>query len=126
MQVHSLKLNIQDVETADGHKIAALFGTLFLDKGEYEKNEEGNVLLDDAGEPIPKYETINFTDALNTNKEFKRCIQTMIIQALTLKNLEIAKEAGTLAHYVEERTGMKPKRGSRSTPAKKILRKARG
>lgn len=94
MQIHSLKLTIQDVRTKDSAKIAVVMGTLFIDEGKKQSNPE-------TMQPEPVYEQINFTTALNNSSKFKQCIQEMIIEALTLKNLKIARENGNLTHFVE-------------------------
>lgn len=110
MKIHSLKLTIQDMKTSDDKDVAAVMGTVFIEDGEFKKNEDGNIVLDDAGDPIPIYETINFTTALHTNRELKRVVQELIIEAVSLKNLEIAKENGTLSHYLKAMTTLgKPK-----------------
>ncbi len=83
MQVHSLKLSFQDIVSKDGAKLAVVLGTLYLDNKE------------------PELEKINFTTAISTNPKLKTVIQEMIVEALTLKNLQIAKENGTLTHFVE-------------------------
>ena len=51
--------------------------------------------------PEPELETINFTTALGNNQKLKSVIQDLIVEAVTLKNLKIAKENGTLTHYLE-------------------------
>ncbi len=101
MQINSLKLTIQDVHTADHVRIAGVFGTLFLDVGEYKMGPDDEPMLDEAGEKIPIYETIEFTFALEENADFKKCIKDIILQATTLKNLKIAKENGTVSHFLE-------------------------
>lgn len=94
MQIHSLKLNIQDVHTKDAAKVAVVMGTLFIDDGKKVVNSE-------TMKPEPAYETINFTTLLSNNETFKRSIQDLIMEALTLKNLKIAKENGNLTHFLE-------------------------
>lgn len=119
MKINSLKLTIQDVETADGKPIAAIMGTVFIEDGTFKKDINDQLVLDQEGMPIPFYETINFTTALSSAPSLKKDIQALIIEALTLKNLEIAKENGTLSHFVQTITGEKPKKGSRSTKPKR-------
>jgi len=94
MQIHSLKLTFQDVLTKDGAKIAAVLGTIYLDDGKIISNSE-------TLKPEPEYEKINFTSSLDSNTKLKSVIQEMIIEALTLKNLKLAKDNGTLTHFVE-------------------------
>lgn len=94
MQVHSLKLTVQDVMTKDGAKIAAVMGTLFIDSGKTIANSE-------TMNPEPELETIQFTTALNSSVELKKVIQKLIMEAVTLKNLKIAKESGTVSHFLE-------------------------
>lgn len=119
-KIHSLTITIQDVETADKKKASVIFGTLFIDNGEFQKDGSGELALDAAGEPVPDYEKIQFTDALHRpdNALFKRCIQSMIVQALTLKDLEIAKRDGSIAHFVQSITGQPLKQGSNPTKPK--------
>lgn len=107
-QIHSLKLTIQDVNTKDAAKIAAVMGTLFVDHGEKKLNEA-------TGEFEPVYEQIDFTTALFNHPELQQGVRAMIMEALTLKDLKIAKESNTLSHYVEAITGesTKPKRVKR-------------
>jgi hypothetical protein len=94
MQIHSLKLTFQDIVTKDGAKIAAVLGTLYIDDGKMVANKE-------TLKPEPEYEKINFTTALSNNLKLKTVIQEMIVEALTLKNLQLAKENGNLTHFVE-------------------------
>lgn len=100
MKINSLKLTIQDAITKDKKPIAAVYGTVFIDNDEF-KEADGEFVLDEYGEKIPVYETINFTTALSYVTGFKAMIQQMIIEALTLKNMEIAKENGELSHFVQ-------------------------
>lgn len=94
MKVHSLKLTLQDIVTKDGAKIAAVMGTLFIDSGKTIANKE-------TMNPEPELEAINFTTSLNSSVELKTVMQKLIIEALTLKNLKIAKESGTITHFLE-------------------------
>jgi hypothetical protein len=118
MKIHSLKLTLQDVETADKKKVAAIFGTVFIDNDQFKEDINGPV-LDENGEKTPIYETINFTTLLSNVEHFKQIAQTMIIEALTLKNMEIAEENGTLSHFVRsigaEHLIEKPTKGFRKT-----------
>ena len=113
MQVHSLKLTIQDVHTKDNAKIAAVMGTLFIDTGKTVANAE-------TLQPEPELETIHFTTALNTDPELKKVIQALIVEAATLKNLKIAKESGTLNHFLEScGVDTKPKAAKRVSKTRK-------
>ena len=108
MQIHSLKLTFQDVVTKDGAKIAAVMGTLYIDDGKVVANKE-------TLKPEPEYEKISFTTALGSNQKLKSVIQEMIVEALTLKNLKIAKENGTMTHFLES-VGL----NSRPVPKKRV------
>lgn len=94
MKVHSLKLTIQDVHTKDSFKIAAILGTLTIDTGKKVANKT-------TLKPEPELEHIQFTTALNNDPAFKSMIQGMIVEALSLRELKIAKESGTLSHLLE-------------------------
>jgi len=111
MQIHSLKLTFQDVTTKDGAKIAAVMGTLYIDDGKMVANKE-------TLKPEPEYEKISFTTALGSNQKLKSVIQEMIVEALTLKNLKIAKENGTMTHFLES-VGVNP----RTVPRKRVSKK---
>lgn len=119
MKIHSLKLTLQDVETADKKKVAAIFGTVFIDNDTYKMDINGPV-LDENGEKTPIFETINFTTLLKNVDHFKQVAQQMIIEALTLKNMEIAEKNGDLSHFVRsvgaEHLIEKPTKGFRKTP----------
>lgn len=122
MQIHSLKLTIQDVVSKEGVKIATVFGTLILDTGDKAKTETGEDRLDAEGATIPVLEDIQFILPVNSSKELKAVIQSLAVEALTLKNLEIAKKEGQLSHYVKQVTGLLPKKkkkGLPNTPKKK-------
>lgn len=101
MQIHSLKLTFQDIVTKDAAKLAVVNGTLFIDTGKQVANTE-------TLKPEPEFETINFTTALGNSPDLKRIIQTLVMEALTLKNLKIAKENGNLTHFLET-TGVQTK-----------------
>jgi hypothetical protein len=113
MQVHSLKLTIQDVTTKDAARIAAVMGTLFIDTGKTVANKE-------TLKTEPEMEVIHFTTALNNNPTLKKVIQDLIMEAATLKNLKIAKESGTINHFLES-CGVQSTVG-----AKKMVSKTRG
>lgn len=122
MQIHSLKLTVQDVVSKEGVKIATVFGTLILDTGDKAKTETGEDRLDAEGMTIPVLDNIDFVIPINSSKELKAVIQGLAAEALTLKNLEIAKKEGQLSHYVKEIVGYIPKpkkQGPRSIPKKK-------
>ena len=130
MKINSLKLTIQDVTTADNHRVAGISATLFIDDGEFKMNEleDGTKepVLDEDGEKIPMYETINATGALGANPEMKKVIQALIIELLTLKNLEVAKENGEIEHFVQAVQGVgeeATKKVSGKNKKPKIVRK---
>lgn len=110
MQIHSLKLTVQDIVSKEGDKIATVFGTLVLDTGEKAKTEKGEDRLDAEGETIPVLENIDFIIPVNSSKELKAVIQSLAVQALTLKDMEIAEKNGQLSHYVEAVQGFAPKK----------------
>lgn len=110
------------MKTSDDKPIAAVMGTVFIDNDEWKRNEEGNMVLDGEGMPIPIYETINFTTALHTDPGLLKCIQTLIIEALTLKNLAIAEKNGTISHFLEA-VGAGPKKAKRGSNVTKIKRR---
>lgn len=128
MQIHSLKLTVQDVVSKEGDKIATVFGTLILNTGEKAKDARGEDRRDAEGDTIPVLENIDFVIPVNSSKELKAVIQSLAVQALTLKDMEIAEKEGELSHYVQAIQGIAPKKakivrlpkkGSRSTPKKK-------
>ena len=122
MQIHSIRLTIQDVVTSDNVPVVALLGAVYIDDGKKMVDDEGNTKLDEDGNAIPDYEKINFTSLLSQNPTFKKEIQKMAIEAITLHNLEQAKKDGKELEFLQDYgLGLeKPKpRGSRSTPAKK-------
>ena len=103
MQIHSLKLTFQDIITKDAAKLAVMMGTLFIDHGTKVLNEK-------TGEFEPDLESIQFTTALSNAPKLQEALQPLIIEALTLKNIKIAKENGTLTHFLESVGGtIKPK-----------------
>lgn len=99
MKIHSLKLTIQDTISKDKKPVAVLAGTVFIDEGKYKEDTNGPV-LDKEGEKIPYYETINFVTSLDKNPEMKKHVQALLVEALTLKDMEIEKTNGTLSHFV--------------------------
>lgn len=101
MQIHSLKLTIQDMPDKTGKLFAAVYGTLIIDTGETAKDAEGNEKKDKEGQVIPILENINFITPLNSSRELKMCVQGLAIEALTLKDMEISKKNGQLSHYVD-------------------------
>lgn len=105
MKINSLKITVQDVTTSDGHTVAGLSTTLFIDDGEFKMQEleDGTkeFVLDKEGEKIPMYEIINASGALGVNPDMKRVVQELVITLLTMKNLKIAKKNGELTHFVE-------------------------
>lgn len=109
MQIHSLQLTIQDIVSKEGDKIATVFGKLVLDTGEKAKTEQGEDRLDDEGQLIPILDSINFVIPVNSSKELKAVVQSLAVQALTLKDMEIAEKNGQLSHYVEAIGAAAPK-----------------
>ena len=101
MQINSLKLTIQDLPDAKGKLFAAVYGTLIVDTGEVKKDEDGKEVKDTEGEGVKILENINFVMPLNQSVELRRVIQAMAMEALTLKNYQIAKENGQLSHFIE-------------------------
>ena len=93
-------------------------GTVFIDKGEKVLNEK-------SGEFENDLETINFTTTLDNAPELKSSIQSLVVEALTLKNLKIAKENGNLTHFIESvgaTTDSKPSKNAKviHSKAKKV------
>lgn len=114
MQIHSLKLTFQDIVTKDAAKLAVMMGTLFIDNG-------GKVLNNKNGEFEPKLESIQFTTALSNAPDLQAALQPLIMEALTLKNIKIAKENGTLTHFLESvgvETKPKPRKRVSKTRSK--------
>lgn len=87
-------------EAEGGRLFAAVHGTLIVNTGDVAKDKDGNPRLDDEKQEIPVLENINFSFPLDKVETFKTDIQAMIIEALTLKNWEIAKENGQLSHFI--------------------------
>lgn len=122
MKVHSLTLHLQDFIDAKSKKMyAGVYGKLTLNTEEPALDEEGNQKLDEEKQPIFMLEDIPFGFNLDKSPLFRSEIQAMVIEALTLKNLEIAKENGQISHFVQAMSKLIPKgfRGSRTTAPKK-------
>lgn len=117
MKINSLKLTIQDMPDKEGKLFAAMYGTLILDTGEVKQDKDGKPVVDKEGVVIPILENINFIAPLNKSKELKAVVQSLCIEALTLKDMEIAKKNGQLSHYVEKIKGMAPKKAKKAGPA---------
>jgi len=126
MKIHSLKLTVQDVPSKEGRNIATVFGTLTLDTEEVAKDAEGKERLDAEGATIPVLDDINFVIPVNSSPELKAVIQSLAVQALTLKDMEIAKKNGQLSHYVQAVEGVvpeKPEPAPIPVPRRKIKKK---
>ena len=108
MKIHSLKLTIQDMPGKDGKLFAAVYGTLTLDMEEPALDEKGEQKLDAEGQPISMLDDINFVTPLNASKELKAVVQSMAVEALTLKDMKVAKKNGQLSHYVDSVKGLQP------------------
>lgn len=106
MKINSLKLTIQDMPDKEGKLFAAVYGTLILDTGEVKQDKDGKPVVDKEGVLIPILENINFITPLNSSKELKACVQALAVEALTLKNMEIAKKEGQLSHFVQAIEGV--------------------
>lgn len=118
MKIHSLKLTIQDVPSKEGRPVATVFGTLTLDTEELAKDEKGETRVDSEGVVVPILDDINFVLPVNSSPELKAVVQSLAVQALTLKDMEIAKKNGQLSHYVETVQGVapEPKKGPGAIP----------
>jgi hypothetical protein len=101
MKIHSLKLTIQDVPNEEGELFAGVFGSIVVDTGEVAKNEDGTNRLDEDNVEVPILEDIQFIFPLDKDEVFKGNIQAIVMEALTLKNWQIAKENGQLSHFIE-------------------------
>lgn len=122
MKIHSLKLTIQDLPDKNGELFAGVYGTLTIDTGEVKRDENGEPVADKEGMLIPILDDINFVQALNKSKELKAVVQAIAVEALTLKDMTIAKKNGQLSHYIKSVKGLSPvpkKRGSNVTKPKK-------
>jgi N-dimethylarginine dimethylaminohydrolase len=89
-KLRSVTLTLQDVTTKDGVTLAAVFGTLAIDTGKVRLNEK-------TFHQEPVLESINFTTALANHPIFKEQINSLITEALTLKEMKIAQEEGLLS-----------------------------
>lgn len=110
MKIHSLKLTIQDMPGKDDKLFAAVYGTLTLDMEEPALDEKGEPKVDKEGQPISMLDDINFVTPLNASKELKAVVQSMAVEALTLKDMEVAKKNGQLSHYVEKIKALDPRK----------------
>jgi len=122
MKIHSLKITVQDIPDKKGKLFAAMFGTVVLDTGEVSKDKDGKDKLDDEGNPVPLLEDIQTIVPLDANPEFKSQVQAFLVEAITLKNLEIAEENGEISHFVKSvgaTVGKKKKGSNRTKPKKK-------
>ena len=117
MKIHSLKLTIQDMPDKEGKLFAGVFGTLVLDTEEVKRDVDGEPVADKEGVVIPILDNINFIVPLNKSKELKAVVQSLAVEALTLKDMEIAKKNGQLSHYVEAIQGIAPKAKKKAGPA---------
>jgi hypothetical protein len=88
-KLRSVTLTLQDVVTKDGVSLAAVFGTLSIDTGEIRLNEKM--------QQEPVLESINFTTALANHPVFKEQVTSLITEALTLKEMKIARDEGLLS-----------------------------
>jgi len=108
MKIHSLRLIVQDMPDKDGKLFAVVSGTLTIDTGEVKTDEKGKPVVDKEKVVVPILEDINFMIPLNSSKELKAVVQSLAVEALTLKDMEIAKKNGQLSHYVESVKGFAP------------------
>lgn len=105
----------------EGKLFAAVFGTLVIDTGEVSKEKDGETpKKDKEGDLVAILEDIQFIVPLNQSKELKTVIQSLAVEALTLKELKVAKKNGQLSHFVEKivSLGKKKVKGPRNTPKK--------
>lgn len=122
MKIHSLTLIIQDFIDKDTKKpYAGVYGKLTLNTEEQAQNEDGTLKFDEEKDPVYMMEDIPFGFNMDKSSLFRSEIQAMMIEALTLKNLEIAKENGQVSHFVQKMKSLLPKsrRGARTTAPKK-------
>lgn len=110
MKIHSLKLTIQDMPGKDGKLFAAVYGTLTLDMEEPALDEKGNPKVDKEGQAISMLDDINFVTNLNSSPELKKVVQALAVEALTLKDMEVAKKNGQLSHYVDKIKALDPRK----------------
>lgn len=131
MQIHSLNLVVQDAPTVEGKMVATVFGKLVMKTGEVAKTAEGTPRLDEEGQEIPVLDDINFVIPVSSSKELKAVIQSLAVQALTLKDLEVVEKKGPqeLSHYVQAVKGFAPdevikkERAPIPVPRRKIKKK---
>lgn len=108
-----------------GELFAAVSGKVVLDTGEVKVDEKLEPVLDENGDTTPILEDINFMFSLNKEPSFQSNIQAIVMEALTLKNLEIAEENGQISHFIKA-MGVEPekkKRGSKTTKPKRKKKK---
>ena len=86
MKIHSVRITIQDVYTSDDVPVVAGFTDIFIDQGEKMVSEDG--------EEQPKYKKLSSTFLLGKNPKFKQEIQKMVIETITLHDLEEKKKNG--------------------------------
>jgi len=125
MKVDSVRLHIQDMPDKKGELFAVVSGKITLDTGEVKLDEHLKPVLDEYGDEIPILDDINVMFPLNKEITFKSNIQAIVMEALTLKNLEIAEENGQISHFVKA-MGVEPekkKRGSKTTKPKRKKKK---
>jgi hypothetical protein len=118
MKIDSIKLHIQDLPDKKGKLFAAVSGKVTLNTGEVKLDEKLEVVLDENGDEIPILEDINMMFALNKDPSFAANIQAIAMEALTLKNLEIAEENGQISHFVQAVGAPEKKKGLRITKPK--------
>ena len=94
----------------DGKLFAAVYGTLTLDMEEPALDEKGEQKLDAEGQAISMLDDINFVTPLNTSKELKMVVQSLAVEALTLKDMQVAKKNGQLSHYIEKIKALDPRK----------------
>lgn len=94
MKIHSIRITIQDVMTAENIPVVAGFTDIFLDNDEIILDDEGNPKLTDEGLPQKKFEKISATWLLSQNVVLKKEIQKMVITTLTQFDIDRRKEKG--------------------------------
>lgn len=102
MKVHSIRITIQDVPTAENVPVVAGFTDIFLDHGEFMVDDEGNTKLTEDGEPQKKFEKITATWLLSQNVVIKREIQKMVITAITQHDIKQREETGESLNIGED------------------------
>ncbi len=121
MHIHSLKLTIQDMPDKKGKPFASVFGTLILNTGEVKVDKDDMPVKDAEGDFIPILDNINFILPLNASKELTMVVQSLAVEALTLKDMQIAKKNGQLSHYVEAIKGLDPRKKQATKKAAKSV-----